>query len=142
MRAHQRESAAATVLTARVAEPDGYGRIVRRDGEIAAIVEHKDASAGERRIDEINSGVYAFDLEPLFGALKEIGASNAQGEYYLPDLVRIFRARNLRVRTATVDDPREILGSTAGGAGRRGGDHQQAAKRRAHGGGGHDSRIR
>ncbi len=110
VRSHQRESAAATVLTARVAEPDGYGRIVRRDGEIAAIVEHKDASDEERRIDEINSGVYAFDLEPLFGALKEIGASNAQGEYYLPDLVRIFRARNLRVRTATVDDPREVLG--------------------------------
>ena len=110
VRTHQRESAAATVLTARVPEPDGYGRIVRRDGQIAAIVEHKDASTEERRIDEINSGVYAFDLEPLFDALKQIGASNAQGEYYLPDLVRIFRARNLKVATVTVEDSREVLG--------------------------------
>jgi bifunctional UDP-N-acetylglucosamine pyrophosphorylase/glucosamine-1-phosphate N-acetyltransferase len=110
VRTHQRESAAATVLTARVPEPDGYGRIVRRDGQIAAIVEHKDASNEERRIDEINSGVYAFDLEPLFDALKQIGASNAQREYYLPDLVRIFRARHLKVATVTVEDSREVLG--------------------------------
>jgi bifunctional UDP-N-acetylglucosamine pyrophosphorylase/glucosamine-1-phosphate N-acetyltransferase len=110
VRTHQREAAAATVLTARVPEPEGYGRIVRHGGQIAAIVEHRDASDEQRRIDEINSGVYAFDIEPLFGALKEIGASNAQGEYYLPDLVRIFRARNLKVGTVTVDDPREVLG--------------------------------
>ena len=72
--------AAATVLTATVERPDGYGRIVRRDGAISAIVEHKDASADERAIAEINSGVYAFDLPPLFDALREIGSGNAQGE--------------------------------------------------------------
>jgi UDP-N-acetylglucosamine diphosphorylase/glucosamine-1-phosphate N-acetyltransferase len=110
VRKHARRGAAATVLTADVPAPDGYGRIVREGDQIAAIVEHKDASPAEREIREINSGVYAFDLAPLFGALCEIGASNAQGEYYLPDLVRIYRARGLTVDTFTLDDAREILG--------------------------------
>lgn len=115
VRTHRSQSAAATVLTARVPDPDGYGRIVRRDGRIAAIVEHKDASAEERRIDEINSGIYAFDLEPLFGALKDIGSTNVQKEYYLPDLVRIYRAHGLAVETVTVQDPREVLGVNSRG---------------------------
>jgi bifunctional UDP-N-acetylglucosamine pyrophosphorylase/glucosamine-1-phosphate N-acetyltransferase len=108
--AHESRGAAATVLTARVDRPDGYGRIVRQNGQIAAIVEHKDATPAERAIDEINSGIYAFALEPLFDALASIGASNAQGEYYLPDLVRIYRERGLAVETVSLDDPREILG--------------------------------
>jgi bifunctional UDP-N-acetylglucosamine pyrophosphorylase/glucosamine-1-phosphate N-acetyltransferase len=108
--AHEERRAAATVLTAIVSSPDGYGRIVRDERGIAAIVEHKDASPAEREIREINSGVYAFDIAPLFGALREIGSSNAQGEYYLPDLVRIYRDRGLTVETVTVDDSREILG--------------------------------
>jgi bifunctional UDP-N-acetylglucosamine pyrophosphorylase/glucosamine-1-phosphate N-acetyltransferase len=116
VRAHEAGGAAATVLTATVRDPSGYGRIVRapasagQSGPIAAIVEHKDASPAEREIREINSGIYAFDLEPLFAALREIGSSNAQGEYYLPDLVRIYRARGLTVGTVNVEDPREILG--------------------------------
>ena len=108
---HAQRGAAATVLTAIVDEPHGYGRIVRdAAGEIAAIVEHKDATAVQRTITEINSGIYAFDLEPLFDALRQIGAANAQGEYYLPDLVGIYRSRGLVVEALTVDDPREILG--------------------------------
>lgn len=107
---HRERAAAATVLTAQVERPDGYGRIVRRDGRIAAIVEHKDASPEERALREINSGIYAFDLAPLFGALREIGSANAQGEYYLPDLVTVYRSRGLTVETMTVGDPREILG--------------------------------
>jgi bifunctional UDP-N-acetylglucosamine pyrophosphorylase / glucosamine-1-phosphate N-acetyltransferase len=107
---HRQRSASATVLTARVEDPDGYGRIVRKDGRIATIVEHQDASAEERLIHEINSSIYAFDLEPLFGALKEIGSTNVQREYYLPDLVPIYRARGLAVETVTVQDPREVLG--------------------------------
>jgi bifunctional UDP-N-acetylglucosamine pyrophosphorylase/glucosamine-1-phosphate N-acetyltransferase len=107
---HQAREAAATVLTAVVAAPDGYGRIVREGDRIASIVEHKDASAVEREIREINSGVYAFDIAPLFAALREIGSSNAQGEYYLPDLVRIYRSRGLTVETVRLEDPREILG--------------------------------
>jgi bifunctional UDP-N-acetylglucosamine pyrophosphorylase/glucosamine-1-phosphate N-acetyltransferase len=107
---HVETHAAATVLTARVPDPSGYGRIVRRDGAIAAIVEDRDATPEERRIDEINSGVYAFDLAPLFDALASIGSGNAQGEYYLPDLVRIYRSRGRGVETVTVADAREIMG--------------------------------
>jgi bifunctional UDP-N-acetylglucosamine pyrophosphorylase / glucosamine-1-phosphate N-acetyltransferase len=107
---HVETGAAATVLTAMVDDPTGYGRIERRGREISAIVEHKDASLEQRQVREINSGIYAFDLQPLFGALKQIGSANAQGEYYLPDLVRIYRDRGLTVATVTLDDPQEILG--------------------------------
>ena len=110
VRKHEERSAAATVLTAVVPSPDGYGRIVRSGEQIAAIVEHKDASPAEREIREINSGVYAFDITPLFPALREIGASNAQGEYYLPDLVKIYRSRGLTVETVRLEDPQEIFG--------------------------------
>jgi bifunctional UDP-N-acetylglucosamine pyrophosphorylase / glucosamine-1-phosphate N-acetyltransferase len=107
---HHQRKAAATVLTARLDSPDGYGRIIRKEGRIAAIVEHKDASSEERQIQEINSGIYAFDLVPLFGALKQLGSGNVQGEYYLPDLVRIYRARGLAVETVMVGNAREVLG--------------------------------
>ncbi len=110
LKTHREESAAATVLTAVVENPEGYGRIVRDASRIAAIVEHKDASPAERAIREINSGVYAFDLEPLFRALRSIGSANAQGEYYLPDLVRIYRAQGLPVETVTLEDRDEIRG--------------------------------
>jgi bifunctional UDP-N-acetylglucosamine pyrophosphorylase / glucosamine-1-phosphate N-acetyltransferase len=110
VRTHEERRAAATVLTAVVASPAGYGRIVRDGGRIAAIVEHKDASPAEREIAEINSGIYAFDIGPLFAALRQIGSRNAQGEYYLPDLVKIYRSRGLTVETVTLDDSREILG--------------------------------
>jgi bifunctional UDP-N-acetylglucosamine pyrophosphorylase/glucosamine-1-phosphate N-acetyltransferase len=107
---HERAGAAATVLTAILDDPAGYGRIERVDGRITAIVEHRDASAEQRAIREINSGIYAFDLEPLFAALRQVGSANAQGEYYLPDLIRIYRDRGLPVETVTLDDSREIMG--------------------------------
>lgn len=107
---HRNRSAAATVVTAHFERPDGYGRIVREGGQIVAIVEDRDASPQQRRIDEINSGIYAFDLSPLFASLKDLGAGNAQREYYLPDLVRLYRERGLTVETVTVADPREIIG--------------------------------
>jgi len=107
---HLKQAAAATVLTAVFEQPDGYGRIVRKDGAISAIVEHKDASAEERGIREINSGIYAFDLPPLFDALRQVGSTNAQGEYYLPDLVRVFRQMGRRVETVVLADSVEILG--------------------------------
>jgi bifunctional UDP-N-acetylglucosamine pyrophosphorylase/glucosamine-1-phosphate N-acetyltransferase len=107
---HRARGAAATVLTARVAGPHEYGRIVREGGRIAAIVEHKDATPEQRAIDEINSGIYAFAVEPLFAALRSIGAANAQGEYYLPDLVAIYRAQGRPVEAVLLDDSREILG--------------------------------
>lgn len=110
IRHHLGTGAAATLLTAVVDHPDGYGRIVRHDGQISAVVEHKDATPEQREIREINSGIYAFSLAPLFDALRRIGSANAQGEYYLPDLVTIYRARGLGVETLVLEDPREILG--------------------------------
>ena len=103
----------------RLDDPHGYGRIVREDGRIAAIVEEKDATPDERAIDEINSGIYAFDLAPLFDALRSLGTDNAQGEYYLPDLVRIYRARGRVVETVPLDgsarDPGRQQPKGAGG---------------------------
>jgi bifunctional UDP-N-acetylglucosamine pyrophosphorylase/glucosamine-1-phosphate N-acetyltransferase len=107
---HQASGAAATVLTAVVEDPSGYGRIVRTAGSISSIVEDRDASPAEREIREINSGIYAFDLEPLFDALRAIRSQNAQGEYYLPDLVKIYRERGLIVETLVVSDPTEVGG--------------------------------
>ena len=107
---HRRASAAATVVTATVERPYGYGRIVRVDGRIARIVEERDASPVERRIREINSGIYAFDLEPLFDALNGIASENAQGEYYLTDLIAVYRRKKLPVETLMVNNPDEIRG--------------------------------
>jgi bifunctional UDP-N-acetylglucosamine pyrophosphorylase/glucosamine-1-phosphate N-acetyltransferase len=108
--AHQAANAAATVVTAVVERPYGYGRIVRTRGRIARIVEERDASPDVRQIREINGGIYAFDLAPLFDALRGIAAQNAQGEYYLTDLVAIYRRRKLPVETLVVDNPQEIRG--------------------------------
>ncbi len=110
IRVHEERRAAATVVTADVDAPDGYGRIVRDGGRIVAIVEHKDATPAQREIREINSGLYAFALEGLFDALRDVGSANAQGEYYLPDLVKIYTARGRIVETSPVVDAREILG--------------------------------
>jgi bifunctional UDP-N-acetylglucosamine pyrophosphorylase/glucosamine-1-phosphate N-acetyltransferase len=107
---HQAAEAAATVMTAIVDQPHGYGRVVRAGGQIACIVEEKDASPAERDIREINSGIYAFALDGLFDALRGIAARNAQEEYYLPDLVAILRAVGRRVETITVPRPEEIQG--------------------------------
>jgi bifunctional UDP-N-acetylglucosamine pyrophosphorylase/glucosamine-1-phosphate N-acetyltransferase len=110
---HQASGAAATVLTALLDQPYGYGRIVRTKGKIARIVEERDASPAQRKITEINSGIFAFSLGPLFnvfGALRGLAAGNAQGEYYLTDLVSAFRRQKLRVETVTLEDPNEIRG--------------------------------
>ena len=107
---HCNAQAALTVVTAQVDEPHGYGRIVRDGGNLAKIVEEKDATPDERTITEINAGIYAFDLDGLFEAVRSIGASNAQREYYLPDLVSIYRAAGRVVETVTVADAAEIQG--------------------------------
>jgi bifunctional UDP-N-acetylglucosamine pyrophosphorylase/glucosamine-1-phosphate N-acetyltransferase len=108
--AHEESGAAATVLTAMFDEPYGYGRIVRDAGRISGIVEERDASPAEKQIKEINSGVFAFSIAPLFDALRSLPAGNAQGEYYLTDLVSIFRRQKLGVETVTVADANEIRG--------------------------------
>jgi bifunctional UDP-N-acetylglucosamine pyrophosphorylase/glucosamine-1-phosphate N-acetyltransferase len=112
---HVSTGAAATVLTAVVDHPDGYGRIVRVGEKIARIVEEKDATPAERKIREINSGVYAFALDGLFESLREIAAENAQGEYYLPDLVAIFRRHGRRVETMAIKTADEIKGINSRG---------------------------
>jgi bifunctional UDP-N-acetylglucosamine pyrophosphorylase/glucosamine-1-phosphate N-acetyltransferase len=107
---HTSLEAAATVVTAMVDQPVGYGRIVRSGARIARIVEERDAGPVEREIREINSGIYAFALDGLFDALRQIAAGNAQGEYYLTDLVGIYSRRDLRVEGLTVADANEIRG--------------------------------
>jgi bifunctional UDP-N-acetylglucosamine pyrophosphorylase/glucosamine-1-phosphate N-acetyltransferase len=107
---HVSSRAAATVVTASVDRPYGYGRIVRQDGQLVRIVEERDASPVERQVREINSGIYAFELAPLFDALRGIASQNAQGEFYLTDLIGIYRGQNRVVETVTVRDSQEIRG--------------------------------
>jgi bifunctional UDP-N-acetylglucosamine pyrophosphorylase/glucosamine-1-phosphate N-acetyltransferase len=99
------------VLTAVLDDPYGYGRIVRdRTGGITRIVEERDASAEERALTEVNTGIYAFDLAPLLPGLRRLAADNAQGEYYLTDLVAHYRRDGLRVETLCVADASELRG--------------------------------
>jgi bifunctional UDP-N-acetylglucosamine pyrophosphorylase/glucosamine-1-phosphate N-acetyltransferase len=112
---HHRARAAATVVTAVVDDPTGYGRIIRSGDKIARIVEEKDATSAEREIREINSGIYAFELRGLFDAVRSVASGNAQREYYLPDLVAALSRRGLAVETVSVSDPEEIRGINSRG---------------------------
>jgi bifunctional UDP-N-acetylglucosamine pyrophosphorylase/glucosamine-1-phosphate N-acetyltransferase len=107
---HQESAAAATVLTALVDQPYGYGRIVRVKGQVSRIVEERDASPAQRKIKEINSGVYVFSLAPLFDTLRGLATANAQGEYYLTDLISTYRRRKHGVEAVVLADPNEIRG--------------------------------
>jgi bifunctional UDP-N-acetylglucosamine pyrophosphorylase / glucosamine-1-phosphate N-acetyltransferase len=107
---HDSMAAAATVVTAIVDEPYGYGRIVRLDERVERIVEERDATPDERLIREINSGIYAFRLDGLFQAVRTIAPENAQREYYLPDLIRIFRLQGCDIETVRVGLEDEIRG--------------------------------
>jgi bifunctional UDP-N-acetylglucosamine pyrophosphorylase / glucosamine-1-phosphate N-acetyltransferase len=107
---HGSTGAAATVLTAIVEDAGGYGRIVRSGEQIARIVEERDATAAEREIRDVNSGIYAFALEGLFDAVRAIASENAQHEYYLPDLVAILRRHGRGVDAMTVANADEIRG--------------------------------
>ncbi|GAB78003.1 UDP-N-acetylglucosamine pyrophosphorylase /glucosamine-1-phosphate N-acetyltransferase [Austwickia chelonae] len=103
--AHEEGSCGASVITAVVPDPTGYGRILRdADGSVAGIVEQKDATEGQLAICEINSGIYAFDGALLREALSEVGTDNAQGEKYLTDVLGIARARGRQVRAHLIDD--------------------------------------
>jgi bifunctional UDP-N-acetylglucosamine pyrophosphorylase/glucosamine-1-phosphate N-acetyltransferase len=102
---------AVTVLTARVADPAGYGRVVRDSGgALRAIVEDRDATREQREITEINSGVYAFDGALLAAAAARLSTANAKGEEYLTDVVAILRGDGHRVGTVLAADPAEIEG--------------------------------
>ena len=104
--AHEQSGAAVTLLTARVDDPTGYGRVVRDAGtdEVVEIVEEKDASDEQRGIDEINAGIYVFDAAVLRGALAQLGQDNAQGEMYLTDVIAIARGAGGRVHPFVAPD--------------------------------------
>ncbi|MYM20012.1 bifunctional UDP-N-acetylglucosamine diphosphorylase/glucosamine-1-phosphate N-acetyltransferase GlmU [Brevibacterium sp. 5221] len=109
---HEDRGNAVTVLSARVAEPTGYGRIVRDEaGELERIVEEKDASPAERAIAEINSGIYAFDARVLRESLARVGTENAQGEKYLTDVIGVARAAGSRVAALPTDDVWQVEGA-------------------------------
>ena len=101
----------ATILTAIYENPTGYGRIVRDiGGNVRSIVEEKDATEEEKLINEINGGIYCFDIEELILALNQIKPNNAQGEYYLTDVIKIMNEKGLKTGAVIVDDNTEILG--------------------------------
>jgi bifunctional UDP-N-acetylglucosamine pyrophosphorylase/glucosamine-1-phosphate N-acetyltransferase len=111
LEAHHQAKAAATVLTTELVDPYGYGRIVRdAEGRLERIVEERDASSAERDIREINSGIYAFELGPLFAALGGLAADNAQGEYYLTDLVARYHRDGRRLATLSIEATDELRG--------------------------------
>ncbi len=111
MAEHRGRRAIATVLTTDLEDPTGYGRVVRNaDGGVQKIVEHRDATAEERAVRVINSGIYVFDKVTLFDGLKQIGKNNDQGEYYLTDVFEYFWRNHLPVAAWKVNDPDEIRG--------------------------------
>src|SRR5690625_431249 len=108
---HEKEEAKATILTAKAPDPTGYGRVIRNEGkQVERIVEHKDANQDELLIDEINTGTYCFDNQALFEALKEVSNDNAQGEYYLPDVIEILRNKSEKVSAFLTNDFEETIG--------------------------------
>ena len=113
---HEREGNAMTLLTMRLDDPAMYGRIVRDDsGAVVRIVEAKDASDDEKRIDEVNGGIYVFDAARLFDNLRNLSTSNAQGEYYLTDLVGMLGGAGHRVGAVVADDWMEAIGVNSRG---------------------------
>lgn len=110
-RAHRGRGAACTILTVKLDDPSGYGRVIRDDsGQFDSIVEHKDATDEEKAVREINSGIYCFDTRKLFAALAHVKNHNAQGEYYLTDVPALMRQSGEGVSIFRHDDPFEIEG--------------------------------
>ena len=107
---HRAQGAAVTILTAEMSDPHGYGRIVRDGEQVLRIVEEKDATPKEKAIREINTGIYAFEAPFVFEALQGVGRDNAQGEYYLTDVVAAARAAGRTVCALLAFDPAESMG--------------------------------
>ncbi|MBC2201815.1 bifunctional UDP-N-acetylglucosamine diphosphorylase/glucosamine-1-phosphate N-acetyltransferase GlmU [Listeria welshimeri] len=108
---HHEKRAKATILTTVIEDPTGYGRIIRDDlGIVEKIVEHKDATEKEQRISEINTGTYCFDNKALFEALENVSNDNVQGEYYLPDVIKILKDLDEVVAAYRMESFEESLG--------------------------------
>ena len=108
---HKSAGAKATVLTAIMPDSTGYGRIIRTAaGDVARIVEQKDANEEELKVKEVNSGIYCFEARDLFAALEKVGCDNAQGEYYLPDVLAILREQGEKIWAVATDDYESTLG--------------------------------
>ncbi|XOT27517.1 bifunctional UDP-N-acetylglucosamine diphosphorylase/glucosamine-1-phosphate N-acetyltransferase GlmU [Bacillus subtilis subsp. subtilis] len=111
LKEHTQREAKATILTAVAEDPTGYGRIIRSEnGAVQKIVEHKDASEEERLVTEINTGTYCFDNEALFRAIDLVSNDNAQGEYYLPDVIEILKNEGETVAAYQTGNFQETLG--------------------------------
>src|ERR1041385_7453437 len=109
--AHSLQTAACTLMSVRLENPTGYGRVVQNDaGEFVKIVEQKDASDEERQIREINVGIYCFENTKLFAALKQIKPTNSQGEYYLTDVPGILKSQGDTIAVYQHNDAREVSG--------------------------------
>lgn len=110
---HSAKQAAMTILTGRLEDPTGYGRVLRKSSksdEVQAIVEEKAATPAQKNIHEINSGTYAFAVAPLFQHIDKLQADNAHAEFYLTDMAAILRKAKARVVAVAATDPREVLG--------------------------------
>lgn len=108
---HVSEKLACTMLTGVLKDPTGYGRVIRKgSGDVSKIIEEKDASIYEKVVEEVNSGTYCFEKKALVAHIEKLGRTNAQKEYYLPDLIGIFASEGLKVDTLKTEDTDEILG--------------------------------
>jgi len=108
---HIDQNAHATILSAKVENPYGYGRIVRNNNNFNSIVEEKDANEVQKEINEINGGIYIFDNEILFNNINEINNNNNQSEYYLPDIMPILIRKKYKVLVHQINDENEIKGA-------------------------------
>jgi bifunctional N-acetylglucosamine-1-phosphate-uridyltransferase/glucosamine-1-phosphate-acetyltransferase GlmU-like protein len=108
---HRARQAGATILTADLDDPTGYGRVVRKpSGDVARIVEHRDASDDERALTEINSADYVFDRAAVADALGRVTDDNRQGEFYLTDTIALLAEAGRPILALKVEDAREVLG--------------------------------
>jgi bifunctional UDP-N-acetylglucosamine pyrophosphorylase/glucosamine-1-phosphate N-acetyltransferase len=111
MERHREAGAAITVLTTLLEDPFGYGRIVKdAEGNVLGIVEHRDATQEQKKIREINTGIYCAENPFLFEAVSEIGNNNAQKEYYFTDIFAIARRKGVRTASVIAPDPGEVMG--------------------------------
>lgn len=108
---HRQAQAVATVLTANMPDPTGYGRVIRNsNGQVIKIVEHKDATPEERLVTEVNTGIYCFERSALFAALAGLNCNNVQGEYYLTDVMSILASQSAKVWATAAEDFQETFG--------------------------------